>query len=121
MNTTCSETLSIEVAESCLHHHQPAEAAVDLANIDPHSLQEHWQLDLLYQAHQAHGRWLQCLDVANVMSRRHPDLFQGPVLQARAFHKLGFTAEAWNILRPVATKRPSCQEKGLGLNTIPSS
>ena len=79
MNTTCSETLSIEIAEGGLHHHQPARAAVHPANIDPNSLQEHWQLQLLYQAHQAQGRWIQCLDVANVMSSRHPDLFEGPI------------------------------------------
>ncbi len=108
MNATCSDILPLETAEGLLHHDEPDEAAVGLAGMDPRCLHEPWQLQVLYQGHEAEGRWVECLDVANILSWRYPDLHEGPMLQARALHELGFTAEAWKILRPIARKRPGC-------------
>ena len=99
------------------HHHfnaalgwlelgNPTEAQLELDRLAPPHHEQPEVLTLQWQIHAARPDWESAVRTAQRLTQVAPDDAWGWVHLAFALHELKRTAEAWNILQPVATRFP---------------
>jgi tetratricopeptide (TPR) repeat protein len=96
----------LSAAEGWLELGNPAEAAAELARLDPEWAAHPSVLELNWQINAHAGAWQTCLTLALQLVALHPELPTGYIHRSYALHELQRTAEARDLLLPAVEQFP---------------
>jgi Flp pilus assembly protein TadD len=90
----------LSAAEGWLELGNPAEAAAELAGLDPELVTHPAVIELQWQIQAHTGQWAACLALAERLVALHPGLPAGYIHRSYALHELERTVEARDQLLP---------------------
>jgi Flp pilus assembly protein TadD len=96
----------VRAAEGWLELGDSMEAARELRRLTPATLGHPDVLEIRWRLHAARGQWESALDVARLVTHVAPDRPSGWIHQSYTLHEMKRTAEALQLLLPVAEQFP---------------